>query len=354
MKSSKPWLYGAVRAFDAAGHVLRPPTPRPMPERPRRILVSNIGHLGDALLTLGVPRALRRVFPGSEVDVLVSPSGARLFDGHADTSCVHVHDARLLRRSLQSALSPKRSGSESTRALIAELRARDFDIAIELRSYVPNSIPLLDRIGARYLCGFGSAGFAFLLDRVIPHVDGEHELTRFGRVIDSLCDRPGKTLQPPSPDLRHLGTSSAPDAPPRLARIVLHPGTRRRRKRWPSASWRQLATTLCSTGPSVVVTGTQDERTWLEKTFDGIPVDIRAGLLDVPGLVRLFGGTRTFVGVDSFPAHLAAAAGVPDIVVLWHAYADPAEWAPSGRGRVRVLPPAASAGAVIDAIGAVS
>jgi ADP-heptose:LPS heptosyltransferase len=70
----------------------------------------------------------------------------------------------------------------------------------------------------------------------------------------------------------------------------------------------------------------------------------------VSGLAGIYGGCSTFIGVDSFTAHLAAAAGAPHIVVLWHDYADPAEWAPVGDGRVSVLPRASTHETVVRAI----
>jgi ADP-heptose:LPS heptosyltransferase len=70
----------------------------------------------------------------------------------------------------------------------------------------------------------------------------------------------------------------------------------------------------------------------------------------VPVLAKLYGGASAFIGVDSFPAHLAAAAGTPRVIVVWHEYADPAEWAPVGRGRVSVLPGQSTHEAILAAI----
>jgi ADP-heptose:LPS heptosyltransferase len=363
MRSSKPWLYAAARAFDGAvGSVLRRET-RPLPAHPRRILVSNIGHLGDALLTLGVPGELRRAFPDAEVDVLVSSGGARLFTGHTEVSRVFVFDALLLHggatadivapNGASSGASGQRTAAgpaaaAGRRGLVARLRERQYDIALELRSYVPNSITLLARSGARFLYGFGSAGFSFCLDRVVPHIDGEHELERFGRAIRAVTGPGSRAF--PAPDITHLA-SKANGANGRLSPYtVLHPGTRRKRKRWSAAHWRRLAVSLNDLGKDVVITGAANERDWLESTFRSIHADIVTGPLDVSGLASIYGGSSAFIGVDSFPAHLAAVAGASHIVVLWHDYADPAEWAPVGDGRVSVLPRAATHETVLRAI----
>jgi ADP-heptose:LPS heptosyltransferase len=363
MKSSKPWLYAAARAFDGAAGIALRRDVRPLPAHPRRILVSNIGHLGDALLTLGVPSELRRSFPDADVDVLVSSDGSRLFVGHTAVSRVFVHDALLLRRGATTGIvagNGPHNGANGRpptevearlperRSLAVRLREREYDIALELRSYVPNSIPLLARAGARFLCGFGSAGFSFHLDRVVPHIDGEHELERFGRVIRAVTGSGAPAF--PVPDIAHLA-SNANGANGRLSPYtVLHPGTRRKRKRWSTDHWRRLAVSLNDLGEHVVITGAANEREWLESTFRSIPADIVTGPLDVSGLAGIYGGSSAFIGVDSFPAHLAAVAGASHIVVLWHDYADPAEWAPVGDGRVSVLPRASTHETVVRAI----
>jgi len=378
VRSSKPWLYSLARTFDATAGPLFRRELRPLPDSPRRILVSNIGHLGDALLTLGVPGALHCAFPGAEVDVLVSSAGATLFAGHRDVTHVHVHDAWLLARSESvlasaagaahiegTALANGHAGAHGNNSnglngngrqriqspgedLTGTLRAREYDLALELRSYVPNSIPLLARSGAKFLCGFGSAGFAFLLDRVVPHIDGEHELHRFGRVVAELSGR--ATIEAPAPDLRHL-LPDGDDAGRRPASYtILHPGTRRRRKRWDTKQWRKLAASLESAGTDVVVTGAAAEREWLESTFRPTAVRIMAGALDIPGLARLYADCDTFIGVDSFPSHLAALAGAPRVVILWHDHADPAEWAPRGSGTVNLLPKPATSDDVLRLI----
>jgi ADP-heptose:LPS heptosyltransferase len=346
VKSSKPWLYAAARSFDLAARIAFRRDARPMPREPRRILMSNIGHLGDALLSLGVPSGLRHVFPDAAIDVLVSSDGARLFEGHPGVSRILVHDALLLRRGV---IAEAVAGAANGRGLVASLRDRSYDIAIELRSYVPNSIPLLARSGARFLCGFGSAGFSFLLDRVVPHIDGEHELHRFGRVIETLA---GEATRLPVPELCHLSISANGNgANGRHAPYtVLHPGTRRRRKRWSREEWRRLAVSLTRSGRHVVITGAAEERRWIEATFEGVPVRIETGVLDIAVLAKLYGGASTFIGVDSFPAHLAAVAGAPRVIVVWHEYADPAEWAPLGRGHVSVLPGRSTHEAVLAAI----
>ncbi len=59
----------------------------------------------------------------------------------------------------------------------------------------------------------------------------------------------------------------------------------------------------------------------------------------VPGslddLVALLAGARAYLGNDAGPAHLAAALGVPVVVVF--GASDPGRWAPRGRARVEVV-----------------
>ena len=67
-------------------------------------------------------------------------------------------------------------------------------------------------------------------------------------------------------------------------------------------------------------------------------VDI-AGKTTLGVLYNVIKGASLFVGVDSAPAHMAAAAGVPTII-LFSGINDPGRWAPSGTN-VKVLYPGA-------------
>ena len=106
-------------------------------------------------------------------------------------------------------------------------------------------------------------------------------------------------------------------APPLVRPVVLAPGSGGKEKRWPLERWRRVADALGV--PVVWVSGpVEAEEDW--------PVD--AVCPDLPGLVALAAGCAAWLGPDSGPSHLAAAAGARVGVVF--GVTDPACWAPVG------------------------
>jgi ADP-heptose:LPS heptosyltransferase len=124
----------------------------------------------------------------------------------------------------------------------------------------------------------------------------------------------------------HAPDGRAPYAPPG-AYAVIHPLAATPEKTWPAASFFELAQRLNrSSGLEPVFIGGPGEdlspfHNW--RTLSGTP------LREVARLMR---GASLFVGNDSGPAHVAAAFGVPEVVLfgpsdaeIWAPWRTPAE-----------------------------
>jgi heptosyltransferase-3 len=123
------------------------------------------------------------------------------------------------------------------------------------------------------------------------------------------------------------------------ATAVLHPFAATPEKTWPPAGFQAIARHLQSSGMEVVVIGGAGDdftpfRAW--RSMSGAP------LAEVKNLLA---GAALFVGNDSGPAHMAAALGVPSVVIFgpsdaaiwgpWRARAEVVR-APGGMGSVTV------------------
>lgn len=121
------------------------------------------------------------------------------------------------------------------------------------------------------------------------------------------------------------------------AYAVLVPGAAPHRpaKRWPAEHFGALATMLASRGQGSVIVGTAQDRA-LAAAIQAIhPAAIdMTGRTDLLQLAAIAAGASVAVGNDTGPMHLAAATGIP-CVVLFSAESDPALTRP--RGQVTVL-----------------
>ncbi len=112
------------------------------PVDPQRILVVQLDHLGDAVLSTGALRTLRRRFPAAQIEALVAPWNRELFAACGDVDRVHVMDVTRFSRHGRGGwiLAIARFGWR--------LRRRRFDLGIDMRGEFPNALLL-------WLCGAG-------------------------------------------------------------------------------------------------------------------------------------------------------------------------------------------------------
>lgn len=137
----------------------------------------------------------------------------------------------------------------------------------------------------------------------------------------------------------------APGAP----YAVLQPGARTPGMRWPAANFVEIARWLRGAHgiASVVNLGRRD---------DEIASEVRTmrhgcvvfDSLDVRQLITLVAGARIFVGNDSGPAHIAAAADCPCVVIFTETR--PVEWRPWQTERARVVHAATMAAIGVDEV----
>lgn len=111
---------------------------------------------------------------------------------------------------------------------------------------------------------------------------------------------------------------------------VLHPGTARDEKYWPSERWIALARYLqAAHGLDIVLTGSSDPREMSHLApfrAAGLALRDEAGRQDLEGSARLIAGARLVLTVDSAAMHLAGQFGRPQIALFGPT--NPFHWAP--------------------------
>ncbi|MBE0545845.1 MAG: hypothetical protein IH623_31320, partial [Verrucomicrobia bacterium] len=129
----------------------------------------------------------------------------------------------------------------------------------------------------------------------------------------------------------------APRSPPLAPQIALHPGSGSEKKNWPEPRWSELLTTVAGkTRYDFLLVGGEVEGQRLQRLAARLPpqrVQI-AQSLPLSELAKRLQACAAFMGHDSGISHLAAALGLP-CLVLW---ADTIEeiWRPQGE-RVTVI-----------------
>ncbi|MBI5236605.1 MAG: glycosyltransferase family 9 protein [Deltaproteobacteria bacterium] len=299
----------------------------------RKILVSRIDHLGDVFIASSALPHLRKAYPTARIHFMAGTWTHPYLKLNPLVDEILAFDGLRFNRG-NGILKRLAIGIASYVRALRKLRSERYDLFLALRAYPFNSIPLAYLGGARCIVGFGAGGYGFLLDKTAPYREGTHEVGHVADVLRAISlsvsekeMRPGVTVSDEArsafeKELVSLGVEQGE----RYA--LIHTGSGSNYKLWDKEQWQRLVDALkCEFGLKVIGS---------DPVYKGLN-----GCINAPSLIELEGfavaaqGASLFVGLDSFPAHLAASFGTPTVVV-WCGINDHRQWRPVG-SRVAVV-----------------
>jgi heptosyltransferase-2 len=279
---------------------------------PQTILVIPLRYIGDTILTVPLLRNLRQHFPHARIDVLASATAAPLLE-----PCPYVD---------QVLVEPKGTGRR-----LAQFKAQPYDTAFILRKSF-STAALCRLAGIQTLVGYdkqrwfeplGYKRWGLLLDAKAPYPSLRTEtpqtvshlglLHAFGLAAsDSHLE-----LWATPEDERFVTTlleSHGIGANAPLA--VLHTVSASHGKSIEVERFLEALHRLHQQGYPMVCTGTPQDAPQYQALAEqsGLPLINLAGQTTLRQTYALYRRTHAIVTVDSSPIHLAAAAGVPNIV----------------------------------------
>jgi ADP-heptose:LPS heptosyltransferase len=320
-------------------------------EEPRSILLVQLDHLGDAVITAAVLPALRRRFPKARLEVLAAPWNREVFEACEEVDRVHVSRVNRFARGWR----PHWLLVQAWWGL--RLRRRRFDLGIDLRGELPLAA-ILWLAGVKRRVGWDCGGGGFLLTDSAKFVAGRPEMLSRLALLDRIgIAAPAEVLDkrawftPPEAARstvamkldRHTANNATFAVAGREMRtsdcgmFVVHLGAGTPAKRWPAAHWRELLGRIAvEIGARVVLVGGRSERPLAAQVLENRAwpeVDNWTGQLAVAETAALIEQADLFIGADSGPAHLAAAVGTP-AVVLFSGTNRVRQWRPWGETSV--------------------
>jgi heptosyltransferase III len=252
-----------------------------------RIAVIRLRSMGDCVLTTPALALLKAYRPDLQVRIVVEPRFAGVFEDNPDVD----------------EISP-RVGDR-------------VDLALNLHGGT-RSMWMTLASGAKYTVGFGHHRFSSIYSQRIPRAQeilGEERPVHTAEHLASAMF----WLGVPRAEISRakLVASVSPDYPPYA---VLHPFAATAEKTWPRERFIEVAGRLQYAGlEPMILAGPADDTS----AFSKFQVFRNAPLAEVK---RLMSGAALFIGNDSGPAHIAAAFGIP--VVVLFGPSDPVTWAP--------------------------
>jgi heptosyltransferase-3 len=281
--------------------------------RVRSVLLVRLRSIGDTVLATPSIHALRRFLPEARIDVMLEDWVAPLLEGSDEIDRV----IRLERDKPLAKLAAWRA-----------MKTEAYDVAYNLHG--GNTASLFTwASGARERVGYANYRTARLQNHDAPHPYGlwgregthsaEQQLGLLGWTGVPVTDRPASRLpvtaeaaERADRRLRKVGLG-APSRPFAL----IHPVAAFDTKTWAADNFARVAEHLGARGiPSVAVVGPKEARVAAELVREArVPV-ASFDDLSLPELSALAARASLFVGNDSGVAHIAAAHGVPQVVVF--------------------------------------
>ena len=263
----------------------------------KRILLIQTAFLGDVILATPVIAELKRLFPTSEISILVKKGNESLLENNP-----HIHKVFTFEKS--------KGKYKEIRRLVRTFRKHHFDLAVNLHRFGSSGlITILS--GAKRTIGFDKNPFSFAYSKRLPHTigDGTHEVARnlslikeFGAV--ELC-RP--ELYPSQENINRVKSYTGEPY------FCLAPASVWFTKQLPVEKWIELAQNKSSEGIIYLLGGEQDHDL-CERIRTSLPnsqiVNLCGKLNLLESAALMSAATRNYVN-DSGPLHIASSMNAP-------------------------------------------
>ena len=288
--------------------------------------------MGDIVLALPVLSALRKSFPQSKISWFIRTEFAPLIHDHPYLDDIILFDRKFLGKCWYN---PK--AFTALISLILQLRRSRFDMIIDLQGlFRTAAFGWLS--GCRRRFGMTNAReFArlFYTHRIRQNRQYIHLVDYCLKIAASAgcSDTTVEFVLPTAPQAKENIDNLLKDRNIECGNYaVFVPGSAHPDKCWPVQRFAKLAEKLSSHFDlPVVVSGTKSEQPLAEQiiTAAGVPVTNLAGMTGIRELTALLGNARLVISNDTGPGHIAAALGVPMVMIFGRS--NPARVAPYGR-----------------------
>jgi ADP-heptose:LPS heptosyltransferase len=282
----------------------------------RSIVALRPGAIGDAMFALPALQALRHAYPEAHIVLIGKPWQAAFLAGRPGP----VNEVLVMPPYPGIGLPPGAAPGAQASAFVEMLRARRFDLALQLYGGGRYSNPFVKGLGAR-LCVGTATPDAVRLDRTIawrPHANQRLALLQVAALAGAVPCIRAPELAVTQDDLAQAGAVLPPRAGERI--VVLHPGASDPRRRWAPERFAAVADALAERGATIVLSASEGEAPIAQAVVSCMrhPVAPLAGKLTLRGLCGMLARACMILANDTGPLHMALAVGTPAVGIFWH------------------------------------
>lgn len=289
---------------------------------PRKILLVNLAHLGDVVVSTAMLVACKELWLQAEIGVLIGSWARVAVKDHPLIQTIHLMDHWKLNVATIPFKEKIKQHYHTIRLALTEIKEQQYDLAVDLYPFFPNAIFWLWKIGIPYRAGWTTGGFGSLLTHPLKKIDRTKGIDDNYR--DLLSCVIGKKVQVkirpqlPPPICKSLIEKILPKAFQKNTYLVFHMGTKESPRLWLEQSWRILTQKCVKRGFFIVFTGLgKEEACRINRVTHQLPnVFNAANLLNWQEFAAVIQKARHLVSVDTSAVHIAAAYLIPTTVLF--------------------------------------
>lgn len=289
---------------------------------PKKILIARIDQFGDVLFSTFLLPIIKKRFPSCQIDYLVNPKTKGVLKNNPYIQNVYEWDEVALRFIVGRKESDTKSISTAVKAnqeIVKKLRRENYDYIINGRAFIPSSNIWWKFIKPKCLIAFDISEQSFFADYWAEYNLKDEEWENYMNLLLPLGIKKDEFFY--EPIFNNFDDSVFDYEQFKTLKekkyIVCAPVSFDRDRQWGVENWREVISRCCE-GGIVVLTGTPLQREYLESLIKGLNSgnSVIATNLSLPELGSIYRNAKLFLGIESFPAHLALALKKPIICLM--------------------------------------
>lgn len=291
---------------------------------PKNILIVRIDQFGDVLFSTFLVSILKKKFPTCEIDYLVNPKTVAVLKNNPYIRNVYTWDEVALHfiagrnEGMGASIS---IALKNNRDIRKKLKAEHYDYVINGRAFVPSSNLWWKLIKPKRLISFDISEQSFLADYWAEYSLVNEEWENYMNLLIPFGISKEDFFYEPT--FNSFDDSIFENEGFRQIRekqyMVCAPVSFDKDRQWEVENWRRVVTAYRDMGKGVVFTGIKSQFEYIKEIVGGIEEGkdiVVATDLSLAQLGSVYRGARVFLGIESFPAHLALALKKPIVCLM--------------------------------------
>jgi heptosyltransferase-1 len=263
---------------------------------PKKILIIKIDQMGDVLFSTMLLPLIKEKYPQSDIDYVINKKAEQILINNPHINNIYYWQSFILNnvpgRGKFSFISWK--NNLSTWRI---LKKQKYDIIINARSFIPSGNLSWKFLNPKKLIAFNISQQSFLADNIVSYNLYAEEWQNYLNLLKPL----GINKIEGEPRSEFYNISDCNIESENLA--IISPISFNSERSWSLEKWIKAVKILIKKNYLVILIGTREQKECLEKIKDD--TNSLIFIDSIPKLADLIKKADLFLGVESFPAHLA-------------------------------------------------